>query len=122
MPLDLRSLPPDVSQAIAALQAEIGRLHLIVGLKDEQIRLLNIRRWGPKADKLSEDQLSLLPLELIVVVPEIGREAGLPEPSKVLVVVPKAKAPKSNHPGRATLPAHLERREEIIPCHPYPSG
>lgn len=118
MPLDLRSLPPDVSQAIAALQAEIGRLHLIVGLKDEQIRLLNIRRWGPKADKLSEDQLSLLPLELIVVVPEIGREAGLPEPSKVLVVVPKAKAPKSNHPGRATLPAHLERREEIIPCHP----
>ena len=118
MPLDLRSLPPDVSQAIAALQAEIGRLHLIVGLKDEQIRLLNIRRWGPKADKLSEDQLALLPLELVVVVPEIGREAGLPEPSKVLAAVPKAKAPKSNHPGRATLPAHLERREEIIPCHP----
>jgi len=118
MPLDLRSLPPAVSQAFAALQAEIGRLQLIVSLKDEQIRLLNIQKWGPKADKLSEHQLSLLPQELVVVVPEVEREAGLPEPAKVLAAVPKAKAPKRNHPGRATLPAHLARREELIPCHP----
>ena len=118
MPLDLQSLPPDVSQAFAAMQAEIGRLQLIVRLKDEQIRLLNIQKWGPKADKLSENQLALLPQELVVVVPEIEREAEVPEPAKVLAAVPKAKSPKSNHPGRATLPAHLERREEIIPCHP----
>ncbi|MCW5559068.1 MAG: transposase, partial [Verrucomicrobiae bacterium] len=32
--------------------------------------------------------------------------------------VPKAKAPRGRHPGRTALPAHLERREEIIPCHP----
>lgn len=32
--------------------------------------------------------------------------------------MPKAKVPRRRHPGRTALPAHLERREEIIPCHP----
>jgi len=118
MPLDLQSLPPDVSELVKHLQAENARLQLIVSLKDEEIRLLNLQKWGPKADKLSENQLSLLPQELVVVVPELESEAELPESAKLLAAVPKAKSPKSNHPGRSTLPAHLERREEIIPCHP----
>lgn len=118
MPLDLLSLSPEVSDFVKRLEAENARLQLIINLKNEQIRLLHLRQWGPKADKLSENQLSLLPLELVVVVPEIELEAELPEPAKVLTAVPRAKAPKNNHPGRATLPAHLERREEIIPCSP----
>lgn len=115
--LDLTSLPPEAREAFAALQAENLRLQVILKLKDEEIRLLNLRRWGPKADKLSEAQLALLPQELIVVPPEVEQEAALPEEQKTLATVPRAKAPRGPHPGRTPLPAHLERREVIIPCH-----
>ena len=118
MKLDFTSLPPEFKQAFAVMEAEVSRLQVVLNLKDEQIRLLNIRLWGPKADKLSENQLALLPQELIVAAPEVEREAEVPEKDKALAGIPKAKAPRRNHPGRTTLPDHLERREEIIPCHP----
>lgn len=118
MTLDLHSLPPDARKAFETLQAENLRLQSLIKFKDEQIRLLNIKRWGPKADKLSEAQLALLPQELIVVPPEVEQEAALPDEKKTPPKAPKAKAPRCRHPGRAPLPAHLERREEIIPCHP----
>lgn len=118
MNLDPASLPPDLSKIFAAMEAEIARLRVVVNLKDEQIRLLNIRLWGPKADKLSNNQLALLPEELLVAAPEVEREAELPDPQKVLNNLPKAKAPRKNHPGRTILPAHLERREVIVTCHP----
>lgn len=118
MTLDLHSLPPEARQAFEGLQAENLRLQSLLKFKDEQIRLLNLKRWGPKADKLSEAQLALLPQELIVVPPEVEQEAGVPEEKKTPVKVPKAKTPRGPHPGRAPLPAHLERREEVIPCHP----
>ena len=82
MKLDTASLPPEFSQAFAAMEAEIARLRVVVNLKDEQIRLLNIRLWGPKADKLSDNQLALLPEELLVAAPEVEREAELPDPQK----------------------------------------
>lgn len=118
MTLDLHSLPPEARQAFEGLQAENLRLQSLLKFKDEQIRLLNLKRWGPKADKLSEAQLALLPQELIVIPPEVEQEAGVPEEKKTPVKVPKAKTPRGPHPGRAPLPAHLERREEVIPCHP----
>ena len=118
MKLDLTSLPPDFKQAFLAMEAEVSRLQMVLNLKDEQIRFLNLRLWGPKADKLSQNQLALLPLELIVSTPEVEREADLPEKDKVLASVPTAKAPRKSHPGRAAFPEHLERREEIIACHP----
>ena len=118
MTLDLQSLPPHARQVFLDLQAENLRLQIVLKLKDEQIRFLNIQRWGPKADKLSEAQLALLPRELIVAAPEVDSEADQPEGKKAMAPVSRAKAPRGNHPGRATLPAHLERREEIIPCHP----
>lgn len=118
MSLDLKTLPPEVSQAFAAMQAEISRLQRVLSLKDEEIRLLNIRRWGPKADKLSTDQLALLPTELVVDTQEVEREAQLPQKAKASAGVARAKAPRDPHPGRTILPAHLERREEIVACHP----
>jgi transposase len=118
MTLDVNALPPQARQAVLDLQAENSRLQILLKLKDEQIRLLNIRHWGPKADKLSEAQLALLPHELIVAAPEVEREADLAPEQKGLPTLPTVKAPRRNHPGRAALPAHLERREEIIPCHP----
>ena len=80
MNLDPASLPPELGQVFAAMEAEIARLRVVVNLKDEQIRLLNIRLWGPKADKLSDNQLALLPGELLVTAPEVEREAELPDP------------------------------------------
>jgi len=118
MSLDPQSLPPEAREAFQGLQAEITRLQFILKLKDEEIRRLNLQRWGPKADKLSEAQLALLPQELIVAPPEVEQEAALPEEKKTPLTVPKAKVPRRRHPGRTALPAHLERREEIIPCHP----
>ena len=118
MTLELQTLPAQVREAFLGLQAENVRLQAVLKLKDEQIRLLNLLRWGPKADQLSEAQLALFPQELIVVAPEVEGEAGQPEGKKTLAALPQAKAPRRNHPGRAVLPAHLERREEIIPCHP----
>ena len=113
--VDLNATPEQLRQAYEGLQAEIVRLHVVIKLKDEQIRLLNIEKWGPKADKLSPDQLALLPQELVVRAAEVEREATLPEAQKQW---PKARQPRPNHPGRAELPAHLERREVIIPCAP----
>ena len=118
MMLDFKLLPPEFRQAFGAMEAEISRLNIVVKLQDEHIRLLNLRMWGPKADKLSENQLALLPQELIVATSEIEREAEVPPQDKVLAKLPQSKTPRKKHPGRTTLPTHLERREEIIPCHP----
>ena len=113
--VDLNATPEPLRQAYEELRAENVRLQGVIKLKDEQIRLLNLEKWGPKADKLSPDQLALLPQELVVRPAEVEREATLPEAQKQL---PKARQPRPNHPGRAELPAHLPRREVIIGCTP----
>jgi transposase len=115
MIVDPNATPEQMFKAYLEVKAENLRLQTIIQLQKEEIRLLNIQKWGPKADKLSEGQLALLPLEVAVTTAEVEREAALPESEKQL---PKAKKPRPNHPGRAELPAHLERREVIIPCHP----
>ena len=108
---------PDLALALADAQAENRRLLRIIELKDEQIRLLNIQRFGPKGEKLSALQGALLLEEPGVSAPEVAREAQLPQEQKDQPL-PRAKQPRPNHPGREPLPEHLERREEIIPCCP----
>ena len=56
----LDTLPAEVREAFAALQAENARLAHInqhqaktLHLQDEKIRLLNFQLWGPKGEKLS---------------------------------------------------------------------
>ena len=104
-------------QDLAIAQAENARLRRVVQLKDEQIRLLNFRLFGPKGEKLASAQIPLLLQEVSLSAGEVAREADLPETQKQNPL-PKAKQPRPNHPGRERLPEHLERREEIIPCHP----
>ena len=113
--VDQNATPEELLKANLELQTEVIRLNQILKLKDEQIRLLHLKKWGPKADQLSQAQLALLPLEPVVTVAEIEQEAARPEAEKQL---PQAKKARNNHPGRAELPAHLERREIIIPCSP----
>jgi hypothetical protein len=50
----------DLTQVVTDLKTQVARLERIVQLKDEQIRLLNIRIFGPKGEKLSSAQIQLL--------------------------------------------------------------
>lgn len=107
----------DLRQALEQAHAENARLHRILQLKEEQIRLLNIRLFGPKGEKLSPAQIQLLFQEISVMTGEVEQEAARPDSEKQ-PVTPAPRKPRSNHPGREPLPEHLERREEIIPCCP----
>ena len=107
----------DLAQALTDAQAEIARLHLILKLQDEKIRLLNIKLFGPKGEKLSSAQVQLLLEEPSVMAGEVAQEAELP-PARKEDPLPRAKQPRPHHPGRQSLPPHLERREVIIACCP----
>lgn len=109
--------PPQVKEAFELLQAQVSRLEHIVKLKDEQIRFLNLRFFGPKGEKLSSNQVLLLLEEASVTAQEVVQEAEQPEEQKQLPIPPQGK-PRAEHPGREKLPDHLERREEVIACAP----
>jgi transposase len=108
---------PDLARKVADLEAEVRRLNRIIQLQKEQIRLVNIKRFGPRGEKLSALQGVLLLEEPSVTAEEVEREADLPQAQKDQPV-PRAKQPRPNHPGRERLPEHLERREEVIGCCP----
>lgn len=119
------SLPEEARQAFQSLQAdkahlsqENARLNFILKLKDEQIRLLSLKLWGPKGEKLSVEQMQLLLQEISVLEAELAQEAQMPEAEKPVSAARPARRPRATHPGRDRLPEHLERREQIIPCHP----
>jgi transposase len=118
------SSSPDLRQALAEAQLENRRLQQaladkdrLLQLRDEQIRLLNFRLFGPKGEKLSPEQIQLLFAEVSVMAGEVEQEADRPQAHKP-VRPPLARASRSHHPGREPLPEHLERREEILPCCP----
>ena len=111
------TLPLAARQIVVDLQAENARLARIIELKDEQIKLLNFRLFGPKSEKLSSAQMSLMLAEISLQAGEVDQEADRPQAQKDQPL-PQAKQPRPNHPGREPLPVHLERREEIIACCP----
>jgi transposase len=122
--ISLDSLPIQARQAFQDLQAENARMEealqskdRIIQLQHEKIRLLNLRLWGPKGEKLSPAQTALLFDEASVTTAEVQQEAQRSEPEKSNPL-PKAKQPRPNHPGREKLPEQLERRQVIIACHP----
>lgn len=119
-----QSSPTDLRQALEAAELENRRLQQalvdkdrLLRLKDEQIRLLNFRLFGPKGEKLSPEQIQLLFQEVSVTAGEVEQEAERPEAQKP-VRQSQARTPRSRHPGREPLPEHLERKEEILPCCP----
>jgi transposase len=116
-PEELAAEVARLTERVNSLESAVKAKDRIIQLKDEQIRFLNFKLFGPKSEKLSPGQTLLLLDEASVSAGEVAAEAGLPEAQKESPV-PKARQPRPNHPGRQTLPEHLERREEIIPCHP----
>jgi hypothetical protein len=65
-----------------------------------------LKKYGPKSEKLSNEQIELLELEPGVHAQEVEKEAEVCSGRKRL--------PKREHAGRNALPGHLPRREEII--------
>lgn len=103
------------------LKERIARLELELKIREEQLRLARIEKYGPKGEKLSSDQVMLLNLEPAVQAEEVAKEAALPEAEKRLKGASEKTRPtgrrySKTHPGRTPLPAHLPRREVIIPC------
>ena len=88
-------------------ESERRRLTIENKLLKEAIRLLRLKQYGAKSEHLSDTQLALLDLEPGVAREEVAAEAAQPAREKKLT---RAAAPH----GRAPLPAHLPRVEELI--------
>jgi transposase len=116
--IDLAKLPPDLRDSVAALvageRAENERLRGEVRILREMIRLLHLKKYGPKSEQLSDRQLQLLEGEPSVTPEEVAQEADLAARDSQ---AREPRVPKRDraHPGRVELPAHLERRVEVIP-------
>jgi transposase len=91
-------------QALRAAEAENRLLR-------EELRLERIRKYGPAGEKLCDAQLELLETEPSVLKAEVEAEGERPTP-------PKDAKPRRRHPGRLPLPAHLPRKEILVPCEP----
>jgi len=107
----LDKLPPELRDVFAPFLDDHQRLQRENALLREQVRLLLIDKYGPRSEKLSDEQLELLQGEPSVVGDEVDQEADRTGPPPK-----RRKRPQKDHPGRAELPAHLERREVIIRC------
>jgi len=83
---------------------------------EETLRQERIARFGPRSETLGDLQLSLLEEEPSVTLDEVAAEAER-EPLPA-APPPAPKRARKPHPGRQTLPAHLPRKEETIPCVP----
>ena len=131
----LRSLGPRERLALEEILRQrderIASLELEVRLREEQLRLALIKKYGPKGEGLGKDQALLLDLEPGVQEAELAAEVGLALADKTLpeagrleqeqAAQLKRKKPGTPrysqvHPGRHDLPAHLPRVEVILPC------
>jgi transposase len=99
-----------------AVEREWRRLEVENELLKEEVRRLRMAKYGVKSDQLSEGQLTLLDEEPGVVKAEVESECGRSEQEKQ--EADRQKRPRRQHPGRAELPAHLERIESILACTP----
>jgi len=108
----LNQLSPELKEIFSPLFDDNKRLQIENVLLREQLRLALIDKYGPRSEKLSDGQLEFLQGEPSVTSAEVEQEGAQAEE-------PKTKREcKKKHPGRVDLPAHLERREVIIPCPP----
>jgi transposase len=100
----------------AAVEQEWRRLEVENELLKEEIRRLRMAKYGVKSDQLSDGQLSLLEEEPGVTDAEVESESQRSEKEK-RETGRRPERPRQ-HPGRAELPAHLERIEKILACTP----
>jgi hypothetical protein len=109
--------PRSEAEQIVLLTKELEWSRLKIQALEERLRLELIHRYGPKSEKLSDNQLQLLDLEPGVSAEEVEAESRR-EPLPAACPATTAKSKDKKHPGRQELPAHLPRVERIIPCSP----
>ena len=121
MDLPVDKLSPEARHELALLLDQNARLTAENSLLREQLRLLQIAKYGKRSEKLTDNQLSLLEGEPCVTSAEVETEAAVAQndPAAAQARPPRRqRKPNENHPGRVALPAHLERREVIVACEP----
>ena len=107
--INLESLPKEAMlliETLAERAQEADRLEKENRLLREMLRLERLKKYGPKGEKLSEEQIELMEFEPGVHAQELDKEAEVSARRKRLA--------KREHAGRNALPEHLPRREEII--------
>lgn len=112
---DVTPMTVAIDQFPLAARTLIEGLQVEVRLLREQLRLMRIQKYGPKSDKLSDLQLQLLDSEPCVTSEEVDAEAGRVD-KDVQARTPREPRDDAKHPGRLDLPAHLERRIQLVPA------
>jgi len=124
----LESKVGGLQSKVGGLQSKVGELEILIRLREEQLRMARMDKYGPRSEKLSASQLQLLDLEPGVQLAEVEAEASRQESEKKVDAAPEGKQRKKRaaysraHPGRSPLPGHLPRKEVIIPCEEAPDG
>lgn len=104
------SSPADVA-LIEKLRNELQLAKLQIQVLEERLRRQRIAKYGQGSEKLSDEQLELLEQEPGVSNVEVKAESQRdPLPRS------EGQRPRSKHPGRQSLPAHLPRVERILAC------
>ena len=102
-------------QQLGAKERALGLAQLRIQVLEERLRQELIAKYGKRSETLSDVQLELLDLEPGVSSEEVEAESDRePIPPKT-EDKPESK-PRRKHPGRGTLPAHLQRVEQIVAC------
>ena len=112
------SPPRSEAEQIVLLTRELEWSRLKIQALEERLRLELIRKYGPKSEKLSDNQLQLLDLEPGVSMEEVEAESRREPLPAASPATTRKKNNSGKHPGRQELPAHLPRVDRIIACTP----
>jgi transposase len=109
------------AEIIQQLRQRLQFADLKIQSLEERLRQILIEKYGASSETLSNAQLELLELEPGVSADEVeadsAREA-LPLAQPGDSEDHSDRKPRSKHPGRQSLPAHLPRVEKIVACMP----
>jgi len=100
---------------------ELAYARLKIQMLEEALRQARIAKYGKSSETLSDLQLQLLDLEPGVSNEEVEAESQrepLANPSTEPDAEQAAPEKKPKHPGRQTLPKHLDRVKDVIACTP----
>ena len=112
------SIPPRTeAEQIGHLTRELQRAELMIEVLQERLRLYLIGKYGPKSEKLNDEQLTLLELEPGVSAAEVEAES-LREPLPPASPATSKNRTSRKHPGRQQFPGGMPRVEKIVPCTP----
>ena len=101
------------AEQIAQLRQQLQWAELKIQVLEERLRLQLIAKYGPASEKLNDAQLELLERE-----PGVSHTEVQAESERAMEPVAGRARERRPPPGRQELPAHLPRREQVLPCPP----